>query len=354
MVKVKPWEGQAACIERFVWLCCYGVPLNGWSNSSFKAIGELWGTFISTDEPTLRLTLFAEAKMLVTTSEFKEIDEWINIEIEDKWYRVKVLEEPCDQPSVAEKLIPMAVPDYKKNDFSSHFFPGIHQKPQFSFNRTPVLPYKLYCTSQVNDVISLLIELELFLRSHYFFDQKIGLLNVDGYNSLLALFDNGVEEGFIKPSARHIILFASTAKVKMEVKGLLTNEYVARNDSVLALPDRIEDIPYQIGSKTYQMGLQLHPNKPVAGQVQLLVQKSRMIQSPLMEEDEDDELDEHVVDTDEGNEMDDEKHLAEIDAKFDKVNRTNKKGPYSSIFFKEARKMLNMAPILGIEVKGGT
>ncbi|KAF7153398.1 hypothetical protein RHSIM_Rhsim01G0047800 [Rhododendron simsii] len=41
--EIKSWEGQAACIERFVWLCCYGIPLNGWSNTSFKAIGELWG-----------------------------------------------------------------------------------------------------------------------------------------------------------------------------------------------------------------------------------------------------------------------------------------------------------------------
>ncbi|KAF7152347.1 hypothetical protein RHSIM_Rhsim01G0053100 [Rhododendron simsii] len=40
--EIKSWEGQAACIERFVWLCCYGIPLNGWSNTSFKAIGELW------------------------------------------------------------------------------------------------------------------------------------------------------------------------------------------------------------------------------------------------------------------------------------------------------------------------
>ncbi|KAI8524103.1 hypothetical protein RHMOL_Rhmol13G0123500 [Rhododendron molle] len=43
--EVKPWKGQATCIERFVWLCCYGFPLNGWSNNSYKAIGELWGHF---------------------------------------------------------------------------------------------------------------------------------------------------------------------------------------------------------------------------------------------------------------------------------------------------------------------
>lgn len=42
--------------------------------------------------------------------------------------------------------------------------------------------------------------------------KPVGLLNVDGYyNNLLALFDNGVEEGFINPGARHIVLSASNA-----------------------------------------------------------------------------------------------------------------------------------------------
>ncbi|XP_068641937.1 cytokinin riboside 5'-monophosphate phosphoribohydrolase LOG8-like [Aristolochia californica] len=43
--------------------------------------------------------------------------------------------------------------------------------------------------------------------------KPVGLLNVDGYyNCLLAFFDKGVEEGFIKPSARNIIISAPTAK----------------------------------------------------------------------------------------------------------------------------------------------
>ncbi|KAK4401228.1 UNVERIFIED_CONTAM: Cytokinin riboside 5'-monophosphate phosphoribohydrolase LOG8 [Sesamum calycinum] len=50
--------------------------------------------------------------------------------------------------------------------------------------------------------------------------KPVGLLNVDGYyDSLLTLFDKGVEEGFIKPSARHIVLSAPTANellTKME------------------------------------------------------------------------------------------------------------------------------------------
>ncbi|XP_004291058.1 PREDICTED: cytokinin riboside 5'-monophosphate phosphoribohydrolase LOG8 [Fragaria vesca subsp. vesca] len=50
--------------------------------------------------------------------------------------------------------------------------------------------------------------------------KPVGLLNVDGYyDCLLSLFDNGVDEGFIKPAARDIVVYAPTAKelmIKME------------------------------------------------------------------------------------------------------------------------------------------
>ncbi|KAJ6743408.1 CYTOKININ RIBOSIDE 5'-MONOPHOSPHATE PHOSPHORIBOHYDROLASE LOG4-RELATED [Salix viminalis] len=47
--------------------------------------------------------------------------------------------------------------------------------------------------------------------------KPVGLLNVDGYyNCLLALFDNGVEQGFIKPGARDIVVSAPSAKELVE------------------------------------------------------------------------------------------------------------------------------------------
>ncbi|XP_042461294.1 cytokinin riboside 5'-monophosphate phosphoribohydrolase LOG3-like isoform X3 [Zingiber officinale] len=48
-------------------------------------------------------------------------------------------------------------------------------------------------------------------------DKPVGLLNVDGYyNSLLCFIDKAVEEGFISPNARHIIVSAPTAKELMK------------------------------------------------------------------------------------------------------------------------------------------
>ncbi|VFQ63214.1 unnamed protein product [Cuscuta campestris] len=44
-------------------------------------------------------------------------------------------------------------------------------------------------------------------------DKPVGLLNVDGYyNSLLSFIDKAVNEGFISPSARHILVSAPTAQ----------------------------------------------------------------------------------------------------------------------------------------------
>ncbi|KAL6847596.1 hypothetical protein ACP4OV_022622 [Aristida adscensionis] len=59
--------------------------------------------------------------------------------------------------------------------------------------------------------------------------KPVGLLNVDGYyNSLLTFIDQAVEEGFISPSARRIIVSAPTAQELMDK----LEEYVPYYDRV--------------------------------------------------------------------------------------------------------------------------
>ncbi|KAG6778035.1 hypothetical protein POTOM_017880 [Populus tomentosa] len=76
-------------------------------------------------------------------------------------------------------------------------------------------------------------------------DKPVGLLNVDGYyNYLLTFIDKAVDDGFIKPSQRNIIVSAPSAKElvqKLEVGGLLMfcfifycTEYVPVHDGVIA------------------------------------------------------------------------------------------------------------------------
>lgn len=66
----------------------------------------------------------------------------------------------------------------------------------------------------------------------------MGLLNVDGYyNSLLSFIDTAVDEGFIAPSARHIIVSAPTADelmCKLEVV-----HYSMQHDSSCFMWDKV-------------------------------------------------------------------------------------------------------------------
>ncbi|XP_072961769.1 cytokinin riboside 5'-monophosphate phosphoribohydrolase LOG1-like [Typha angustifolia] len=71
-------------------------------------------------------------------------------------------------------------------------------------------------------------------------DKPVGLLNVDGYyNSLLSFIDKAVDEGFITPAARHIIISAQTAH---ELLSKL-EDYVPMHDgSALKLSWEMEQI----------------------------------------------------------------------------------------------------------------
>jgi nitric oxide synthase oxygenase domain/subunit len=56
---------------------------------------------------------------------------------------------------------------------------------------------------------------------------QVGLLNVDGYyDALLSFIDKAVEEGFIKPTARHIMVLAPTPNELLDKLEVCTNAQV--------------------------------------------------------------------------------------------------------------------------------
>ncbi|KAI8528317.1 hypothetical protein RHMOL_Rhmol12G0140800 [Rhododendron molle] len=89
---VKPWRGEPACLKRFVWLSCKGVPLNIWNAETFKVIAEMWGSFILLDMATLKDLSFAEGKVLIATEKMNTIDKWIQIVVQGASYDVKISE----------------------------------------------------------------------------------------------------------------------------------------------------------------------------------------------------------------------------------------------------------------------
>lgn len=62
--EINPWKGEQASEERFVWLACFGKPLNARSYPTFEHIGSIWGQFLKVEENTLKESSFEKAKFL--------------------------------------------------------------------------------------------------------------------------------------------------------------------------------------------------------------------------------------------------------------------------------------------------
>uniref|UniRef100_A0A7N2QX49 Cytokinin riboside 5'-monophosphate phosphoribohydrolase n=1 Tax=Quercus lobata TaxID=97700 RepID=A0A7N2QX49_QUELO len=61
-------------------------------------------------------------------------------------------------------------------------------------------------------------------------DKPVGLLNIDGYyDCLLGLFDKGVEEGFINPSARNIVISAQTSRELLQKMETISTTFSGSN-----------------------------------------------------------------------------------------------------------------------------
>lgn len=72
--------------------------------------------------------------------------------------------------------------------------------------------------------------------------KQVGLLNVDGYyDGLLSLFDKGVAEGFIKPTARNIALSAKTAPELISRMEVILHIYISNYDGIEKLNRKSED-----------------------------------------------------------------------------------------------------------------
>ncbi|KAH7854712.1 hypothetical protein Vadar_017017 [Vaccinium darrowii] len=94
----KHWNGEGASLSRLVWLKCRGMPLNVWCLKSFKRICEEWGEFITLDQETLLEEAFDIGRLLMVTDCKYKIDQWINITVNGRNYRVQVWEEECNDP----------------------------------------------------------------------------------------------------------------------------------------------------------------------------------------------------------------------------------------------------------------
>lgn len=119
---VKVWQkGMILDQERFVWLTCYGVPLNLWSCKTFSSIGRSWGEVIGIDEDTSKMRSFQSGKVRIATKCMESINTTIILRCKGVDYPVKVCE---DQVVISEVVYKQckcySIQSQPENSFSNN------------------------------------------------------------------------------------------------------------------------------------------------------------------------------------------------------------------------------------------
>ncbi|KAK8494085.1 hypothetical protein V6N12_019839 [Hibiscus sabdariffa] len=69
-----------------------GLPIHAWSETIFKNLADLCGSFIQLDVGTRKPTSFKRGRMLIITDFLHQIDEMVNLNVEGRMFQLRVCE----------------------------------------------------------------------------------------------------------------------------------------------------------------------------------------------------------------------------------------------------------------------
>lgn len=108
---IHKWQGQIVPPSRYVWLRCFGVPLNLWSEKTFLSIGGLWGDVISVDDNTLKSLSFEEGRLFIATDIMDRVDEEVELKFRERSIKIRVAEEIPSNVGMVNKMVQIGVED---------------------------------------------------------------------------------------------------------------------------------------------------------------------------------------------------------------------------------------------------
>ncbi|KAL4378329.1 hypothetical protein GQ457_02G029540 [Hibiscus cannabinus] len=91
-VKVLPWSPDIGFDSRSVWLSVLGVPMQFWSQDTFRNVAQLWGSLVRLDESMMDLKSFEQARLLIETKHWDRIMETIEVDCDGRLVPVRVQE----------------------------------------------------------------------------------------------------------------------------------------------------------------------------------------------------------------------------------------------------------------------
>lgn len=87
------WKPVDACHKRLVWTKWFGVPLHAWSERFFKTVCPSLGMFIKLDNDTMNKVRFDFARVLISVSYLKDVNQIIKVAVDNDIYSIKIVED---------------------------------------------------------------------------------------------------------------------------------------------------------------------------------------------------------------------------------------------------------------------
>lgn len=91
--EIYQWSSEDVDNGRLMWLFCYGLPFHAWCLNFFKFISSLAGECMCSDEETEKHMKLDVSRLLIRTKYSMVLHETMNVEVNDKIYRIKLLED---------------------------------------------------------------------------------------------------------------------------------------------------------------------------------------------------------------------------------------------------------------------
>ncbi|KAK7277149.1 hypothetical protein RIF29_18300 [Crotalaria pallida] len=95
-LEMRKWSPSEVVRERYVWIRCFGIPVQAWEEDFFSMLASKWGRMVELERKTKNRERLDIGSFLIATTSNRCIDESIPVKVGDLIVDIRVVEDPLE------------------------------------------------------------------------------------------------------------------------------------------------------------------------------------------------------------------------------------------------------------------
>ncbi|KAK7259210.1 hypothetical protein RIF29_24810 [Crotalaria pallida] len=95
-LEMRKWSPSKVVRERYVWIRCFGIPVQAWEEDFFSMLASKWGRMVELERKTKNRERLDIGSFLIATTSNRCIDESIPVKVGDLIVDIRVVEDPLE------------------------------------------------------------------------------------------------------------------------------------------------------------------------------------------------------------------------------------------------------------------